>query len=177
MSCSRYHHAEECDDGNVASGDGCSTQCVIEPGWSCTDSTPNKCTPLADSEIILPAQGVIRVTPVIGTGSVGWLSLVTTPTPPGMPPPPPPKAALYSLGPNLSNDAISYAGLGAGAVAAAGDTFVCPCGGGGLGPAAGVVVDEEGSLGESAGVYVRDGVDCTWNFPYYADWQARYNLF
>lgn len=26
---------EACDDGNVASGDGCSDECVIEMGWSC----------------------------------------------------------------------------------------------------------------------------------------------
>jgi cysteine-rich repeat protein len=26
---------EECDDGNVASGDGCSASCQVEPGWRC----------------------------------------------------------------------------------------------------------------------------------------------
>ena len=28
---------EECDDGNLISGDGCSSQCKIEPGFTCTD--------------------------------------------------------------------------------------------------------------------------------------------
>ncbi len=28
---------EECDDGNMFSGDGCSSQCKIEEGWDCTD--------------------------------------------------------------------------------------------------------------------------------------------
>ena len=26
---------EECDDGDVTSGDGCSATCVVEPGWVC----------------------------------------------------------------------------------------------------------------------------------------------
>lgn len=30
----------ECDDGNIANGDGCSNQCQIEHGWTCTVSTP-----------------------------------------------------------------------------------------------------------------------------------------
>lgn len=27
---------EECDDGNTNCGDGCSSICTIEPGWTCT---------------------------------------------------------------------------------------------------------------------------------------------
>jgi cysteine-rich repeat protein len=27
---------EECDDGNAAGGDGCSSDCKKEPGWTCT---------------------------------------------------------------------------------------------------------------------------------------------
>lgn len=30
----------ECDDGNIANGDGCSNQCQIEHGWTCTVSVP-----------------------------------------------------------------------------------------------------------------------------------------
>ena len=26
---------EQCDDSNVTSGDGCSSTCTIEPGWTC----------------------------------------------------------------------------------------------------------------------------------------------
>jgi cysteine-rich repeat protein len=29
----RWHHLEECDDGNTRSGDGCSSECTIEPGY------------------------------------------------------------------------------------------------------------------------------------------------
>lgn len=25
----------QCDDGNVISGDGCSSKCMLEPGWVC----------------------------------------------------------------------------------------------------------------------------------------------
>jgi cysteine-rich repeat protein len=30
---------EVCDDGNTSGGDGCSSQCKIDPGWSCTYDT------------------------------------------------------------------------------------------------------------------------------------------
>ncbi len=35
---------ERCDDGNVASGDGCSHRCRMEAGWECTGE-PSTCTP------------------------------------------------------------------------------------------------------------------------------------
>ena len=37
---------EECDDGNVENGDGCSTNCVIEMGYSCIvgNKFPSTCT-------------------------------------------------------------------------------------------------------------------------------------
>jgi cysteine-rich repeat protein len=28
----------QCDDGNTVDGDGCSSQCTTEPGWSCTSA-------------------------------------------------------------------------------------------------------------------------------------------
>lgn len=36
----------ECDDGNLINGDGCSSTCQIEDGWTCsggTPTTPDKC--------------------------------------------------------------------------------------------------------------------------------------
>jgi CSLREA domain-containing protein len=33
---------EQCDDGNTASGDGCSASCAVETGWSCSDE-PSTC--------------------------------------------------------------------------------------------------------------------------------------
>ena len=40
----RITGVEECDDGNADSGDGCSPICRIEPGWTCTKTTPSTCT-------------------------------------------------------------------------------------------------------------------------------------
>jgi cysteine-rich repeat protein len=31
----------KCDDGNLVSGDGCSSSCEVEPGWTCSGGTPN----------------------------------------------------------------------------------------------------------------------------------------
>ncbi|MBN2574188.1 MAG: DUF4215 domain-containing protein [Deltaproteobacteria bacterium] len=36
--------SEECDDGNATSGDGCSAICRVEPGWTCSETTPSTCT-------------------------------------------------------------------------------------------------------------------------------------
>jgi cysteine-rich repeat protein len=33
-----------CDDGNNEDGDGCSSRCSIEEGWTCTHSSPSVCT-------------------------------------------------------------------------------------------------------------------------------------
>ncbi|MEM6640720.1 MAG: DUF4215 domain-containing protein [Pseudomonadota bacterium] len=40
---------EDCDDGNLAGGDGCSASCDIEPGFSCVepDGGPSVCFPIA----------------------------------------------------------------------------------------------------------------------------------
>jgi RHS repeat-associated protein len=35
---------EECDDGNTTGGDGCSANCAVEPGYTCTGS-PSVCAP------------------------------------------------------------------------------------------------------------------------------------
>jgi len=37
-----------CDDGNTTSGDGCDTECRVEPCWTCTGD-PSVCTPAAES--------------------------------------------------------------------------------------------------------------------------------
>ena len=36
--------AEGCDDGNTVSGDGCSSSCAVQSGYSCTTGMPNVCT-------------------------------------------------------------------------------------------------------------------------------------
>ena len=42
---------EPCDDGNQTSGDGCSSTCRVEPGWSCTGS-PSVCTPTCGNGVV-----------------------------------------------------------------------------------------------------------------------------
>ncbi|MDI3290426.1 FG-GAP-like repeat-containing protein [Polyangium sp. 15x6] len=38
---------ETCDDGNEASGDGCSSDCAVESGWTCSEQ-PSTCTNVDD---------------------------------------------------------------------------------------------------------------------------------
>ena len=48
----KYLGILECDDGNLENGDGCSSECQIEPGFMCnggSDISPDQCT-----NIILP---------------------------------------------------------------------------------------------------------------------------
>jgi len=33
----------ECDDGNTIDGDGCSSDCKIEPCWECDRLSPSNC--------------------------------------------------------------------------------------------------------------------------------------
>ncbi len=37
--------SEECDDGNTSDGDGCSSTCVVEAGWTCSGE-PSDCEPV-----------------------------------------------------------------------------------------------------------------------------------
>jgi proprotein convertase subtilisin/kexin type 5 len=37
--------AQQCDDGNTISGDGCSSTCTIEPGWICMKNPANPTGP------------------------------------------------------------------------------------------------------------------------------------
>jgi len=37
--------SEDCEDGNVVNGDGCSASCLYEVGWDCTGAIPDVCTP------------------------------------------------------------------------------------------------------------------------------------
>ncbi len=41
---------EECDDHNTASGDGCSPDCEIEPGWACSGEEPSACERVVTGE-------------------------------------------------------------------------------------------------------------------------------
>lgn len=49
--------SEGCDDGDTSSGDGCSSTCTVESGYTCNTATPNVCT---------------LSTPAWQTGMVSW---------------------------------------------------------------------------------------------------------
>lgn len=49
--------AEACDDGNSASGDGCSSSCTIETGYSCS-GTPSTCVAIAANATCATATAI-----------------------------------------------------------------------------------------------------------------------
>lgn len=49
---------EECDDGNLVSGDGCSSVCVIEKYFECDNSdSPSKCKPICGDGVFIGLGG------------------------------------------------------------------------------------------------------------------------
>src|SRR5262249_789213 len=46
---------EECDDGNVTPGDGCSDTCTVETGWFCTGA-PSMCAPICGDDLVTGAE-------------------------------------------------------------------------------------------------------------------------
>ena len=44
---------ETCDDGNALAGDGCSTACLQENGWSCVGTGAGSCTVVCGDGIII----------------------------------------------------------------------------------------------------------------------------
>lgn len=71
--------AEACDDGNGQNGDGCSSVCALEPGFSCTGTTPTRCIQVTPPVIQTPAQSAtVGPNPSIsGTGLANALVTVT----------------------------------------------------------------------------------------------------
>ncbi len=45
-------YEEECDDGNLEEGDGCSSTCKIEPGYYCVYSRPDICLPKCGNGLV-----------------------------------------------------------------------------------------------------------------------------
>ena len=54
------HYNEDCDDGDMKSGDGCSDMCAIESGWSCTGvfDQPSVCTTPPDAGVGPPPDAM-----------------------------------------------------------------------------------------------------------------------
>jgi cysteine-rich repeat protein len=48
----------QCDDGNNVSGDGCSSKCLLEPGWNCVSTLGGKtiCKPICGDKIVVSAE-------------------------------------------------------------------------------------------------------------------------
>ncbi len=70
---------EACDDGNGQAGDGCNATCVLEPGFSCTGTTPTRCIQVTAPTIQTPAMNAtVGLNPSIsGTGMPGALLTAT----------------------------------------------------------------------------------------------------
>ncbi len=48
---------EGCDDANGATGDGCTPDCTVEPGWTCTTDTHSVCTPACPEGLTWCGEG------------------------------------------------------------------------------------------------------------------------
>ncbi len=51
----RISAEEECDDGNLLPGDGCSPDCLVEQGWSC-EGEPSHCSTLCGNGNLDPGE-------------------------------------------------------------------------------------------------------------------------
>ena len=47
---------EECDDFNAIPGDGCSSTCRVESGWSCYQHNPSVCIPTCGDDLVVGAE-------------------------------------------------------------------------------------------------------------------------
>lgn len=77
--------AEQCDDGNVASGDGCNSACQNESGWRCLQATvgstqPSICTSICGDSIVVGLEQCDDGARIPGDGcsrtcqrEAGWL--------------------------------------------------------------------------------------------------------
>lgn len=52
---------EQCDDGNIVDGDGCSSTCQIESAWSCNSDPAYTCCTLESSKLTLSINKILKV--------------------------------------------------------------------------------------------------------------------
>jgi len=52
---------EECDDGNIIDGDGCSSKCTIEKAWSCDSNPTYTCCTLESTKLSLSIKKILKV--------------------------------------------------------------------------------------------------------------------
>ncbi len=60
--------AEVCDQGNVVNGDGCSSLCTLESGWTCTAASPSVCTPICGDGLKRGSEACDQGNVVAGDG-------------------------------------------------------------------------------------------------------------
>lgn len=72
--------SEECDDGNVATDDGCDDACMVEFGWDCDDAHPSACTSLPSIGTFAAGDTIDDTTggPITAGESDLWLIEFTT---------------------------------------------------------------------------------------------------
>ena len=58
---------KQCDDGNTVNGDGCSSTCTIETGYSCSGS-PSVCSPICGDGLVVGIEGCDDSNTVSGDG-------------------------------------------------------------------------------------------------------------
>ena len=64
---------ETCDDGGVASGDGCSDQCGVESGWSCSgEPSVCVCTAVASGDVVVDAAPRYQTMPGWEAAAQAW---------------------------------------------------------------------------------------------------------
>jgi len=49
-------NAEACDDGNTTNGDGCSSSCTVQSGWSCAGAAPTVCSEVCGNGIVTSGE-------------------------------------------------------------------------------------------------------------------------
>ena len=48
--------SENCDDNNTLNGDGCSETCVVEGGWTCTNTFVSTCKGICGDGMVKPGE-------------------------------------------------------------------------------------------------------------------------
>ena len=69
---------ETCDDGNIVSGDGCSTSCTVESGYTCNTATPNVCSTVCGDGIVAGSEGCDDGGTTSGNGCSATCTVETT---------------------------------------------------------------------------------------------------
>lgn len=158
---SRYHHVEECDDGNKKDDDGCSSTCLLEPGYSCvtTIDGAQDCS-VPDSEFFALQKRFPMLTGALHMFAlqddpqpVGWSNLMVRSADPSRPTQQVKGLFKFGHSSTLSgNDATNPDFVP--------DLFSCPCGQ----PGNNTILDRmEGIIIEPGGAYSSHGPKCVWH--------------